>query len=41
MVTLLDSGRRELVYASCGVLINLMTDSTHRAVLQESGGVRK
>ena len=41
MVTLLDSSRYELVYASCGVLVNLMIDPIHRTVLQSTGGVMK
>ena len=41
MTTLLDSERMELVYASCGVLINMMADAHHRATLARMGGVRK
>lgn len=41
MVTLLDSGRMELVYASCGVLINMMVDVPQRATLARMGGVKK
>ena len=41
MVALLDSGRRDLVYSTCGVLVNLMVDSAHRVALEEGGGVRK
>ena len=41
MVALLDSGRRELVYSACGVLVNLMTDTNYRQSLAENGGVRK
>ena len=41
MVTLLDSGRREMVYCSCGVLINLMADAHHRVMLNSNGGVQK
>nr|XP_054752945.1 armadillo repeat-containing protein 2-like [Lytechinus pictus] len=41
MVTLLDSGNREFVYTSCGVLINLMTDQERRPMLKREGGVSK
>ena len=41
MITLLDSGNRELVYISCGVLINFMLDEDKRAVLKKEGGVTK
>jgi hypothetical protein len=41
LITLLDSSRYELVSASCGVLVNLMTDSVHRATLVSSAGVDK
>ncbi|XP_033112624.1 armadillo repeat-containing protein 2-like [Anneissia japonica] len=41
MVTLLDSGNREIVYTACGVLINLMTDSVRRPILKSEGGIRK
>ena len=41
LITLLDSSRYELVYASCGVLVNLMTDIIHRPTLVSGGGVGK
>lgn len=41
MVTLLDSGNREFVYTSCGVLINLMADVDRRPMLKKEGGVSK
>lgn len=41
VITLLDSGRMELVYASCGILINMMVDAPWRATLARMGGVRK
>ncbi|XP_030851091.1 armadillo repeat-containing protein 2 [Strongylocentrotus purpuratus] len=41
MVTLLDSGNREFVYTSCGVLINLMADVDRRPMLKREGGVSK
>ncbi|XP_063954083.1 armadillo repeat-containing protein 2-like [Lytechinus pictus] len=41
MVTLLDSGNREFVYTSCGVLINLMADQERRPMLKREGGVSK
>ncbi|XP_078699487.1 armadillo repeat-containing protein 2-like [Branchiostoma floridae x Branchiostoma belcheri] len=41
MVTLLDSGSREVVFTSCGVLINLMVDDKRRPTLKEEGGVKK
>ena len=41
MVTLLDSKQVELVYSSCGVLINLLADPLHRGVLHQTSGVRK
>ncbi|CAH1229269.1 ARMC2 [Branchiostoma lanceolatum] len=41
MVTLLDSGSREVVFTSCGVLINLMVDEKRRPTLKEEGGVKK
>lgn len=41
MVALLDSGQREVVYCTCGVLVNLMADPTHRDVLATNSGIRK
>ena len=41
LVTLLDSSRHELVFASCGVLVNLTSDPQLRASLSSSGGVGK
>ncbi|BFZ09273.1 hypothetical protein BsWGS_12312 [Bradybaena similaris] len=41
MVTLLDSGSRELVYIACGVLINFMQDAEKRPLLKKEGGIKK
>ena len=41
MVTMLDSGNREVVYISCGVLINFMVDEDKRSTLKSEGGIRK
>lgn len=41
MVTLLDSGSRELVYIACGVLINFMQDVEKRPLLKKEGGIKK
>ena len=41
MVALLDSGNREVVYTSCGVLINLMNDPEKRPLLKKEGGITK
>lgn len=41
MITLLDSGSREVVYVACGVLINMMADEEKRPVLKREGGVNK
>ena len=41
MISLLDSGSHEIVYTSCGVLINMMVDCEKRAVLKEEGGIKK
>ena len=41
LVTLLDSKHIDLVYATCGVLINLMSDKQHRTVLLKNNGVKK
>ncbi|XP_076467000.1 armadillo repeat-containing protein 2-like isoform X2 [Babylonia areolata] len=41
MVTLLDSGFREVVFIACGVLINFMVDEETRPLLKREGGVKK
>lgn len=41
LVTVLDSGRREVVYSSCGVLVNMMADPENWKTLREEDGVRK
>ena len=41
LITLLDSEDRELVYASCGVLLNLMKIPKLRPSLLKNGGVKK
>ncbi|XP_064628515.1 armadillo repeat-containing protein 2-like isoform X2 [Lineus longissimus] len=41
LVTLLDSGNRDIVYAACGVLINMMADTEKRATLKTEGGITK
>ncbi|RUS90870.1 hypothetical protein EGW08_001377 [Elysia chlorotica] len=41
MVTLLDSGNRELVFIACGVLINFMLDEDKRSLLKNEGGIKK
>ena len=41
MITMLDSGNREVVYISCGVLINFMVDDDKRATLKNEGGITK
>lgn len=42
LVTLLDSKHIELVYAVCGVLVNLMMDRGDSiGVLKDSNGVKK
>ena len=41
MVVLLDSGKREVVFTACGVLINLMADEEKRPMLRREGGIRK
>ena len=41
MVTLLDSGNREMVYSACGVLINILADSAYHQNIAENGGIRK
>lgn len=41
LVTMLDSGNREVVYISCGVLINFMVDEENRPMLKQEHGIRK
>ena len=41
LLLLLDSESRELVYASCGVLINLTADPAYRSILSDNSGVEK
>ncbi|XP_005102121.1 armadillo repeat-containing protein 2 isoform X2 [Aplysia californica] len=41
MITLLDSGNREIVYIACGVLINFMLDEDKRSILKKEGGIQK
>jgi hypothetical protein len=41
MVTLLDSGQREMVYSACGVLINILADSAHHQKVAACGGIQK
>ncbi|KAK2154942.1 hypothetical protein LSH36_253g04000 [Paralvinella palmiformis] len=41
MVSLLDSGDREVVFSAVGVLINLMADDEKRETLKVHGGVKK
>ncbi|XP_065056881.1 armadillo repeat-containing protein 2-like [Rhopilema esculentum] len=41
LITLLESADREVVFCSCGVLINLMVDNESRQIFQENKGVRK
>ncbi|KAL3882503.1 hypothetical protein ACJMK2_028840 [Sinanodonta woodiana] len=41
LITLLDSGNREVVYIACGVLINFMVDEEKRQILKKEGGVAK
>ena len=40
-MTVLDSGRREVVYSSCGVLVNMMADPENWKILREEDGIRK
>ena len=40
-VTLLDSKEQEMVFCSCGVLVNLTGDPNHRDILTQNGGVKK
>ena len=41
LITLLDSGDKEVVYIACGVLINFMVDEDKRVVLKSEGGITK
>ena len=41
VIAMLDSGNRELVFAACGVLMNLMVDDEKRPKLLHHGGVSK
>ena len=41
MVTLLDSGNREVVFIACGVLINFMVDEENRPLMKRERGVAK
>ncbi|KAK7108771.1 armadillo repeat-containing protein 2-like isoform X1 [Littorina saxatilis] len=41
MVTLLDSGNREMVFIACGVLINFMVDEENRSLLKRENGIAK
>ncbi|KAK3593875.1 hypothetical protein CHS0354_011480 [Potamilus streckersoni] len=41
LITLLDSGNREVVYIACGVLINFMVDEEKRQTLKKEGGITK
>ena len=41
VITLLDFKDVELVYAACGVLLNLMAVQDLRSLLSDNGGVRK
>ena len=41
LITLLDSGDKEVVYIACGVLINFMVDEEKRAILKSEGGITK
>ncbi|XP_036370751.1 armadillo repeat-containing protein 2-like isoform X2 [Octopus sinensis] len=40
-IELLDSDNREVVYISCGVLVNFMADKEKRPVLMQGGGIEK
>ena len=40
MVTLLVSGKQDVVYTVCGVLINLMADEDKRPNLKRLGGIK-
>ena len=41
LITVLDSNKLELVYATCGVLVNITGDPNHRDVLGKNQGVKK
>ena len=41
LVTLLDSKDLALVYAACGVLVNLLVDGRHRHTITNNSGLRK
>jgi hypothetical protein len=41
LITLLDSGDKEVVYIACGVLINFMVDEEKRHVLKKESGITK
>ena len=41
LVTLLDSGDKEIVYIACGVLINFMVDEEKRNLLKKEKGITK
>lgn len=41
LVTLLDSGDKEVVYIACGVLINFMVDEEKRNLLKKEKGITK
>lgn len=41
LITLLDSGDREIVYIACGVLINFMVDEEKREILKRERGITK
>lgn len=41
VIAMLDSGNHELVFAACGVLMNLMVDDEKRPMLLHHGGVSK
>ncbi|GAB1602463.1 repeat-containing 2-like isoform X2 [Argonauta hians] len=40
-IRLLDSDNREVVYISCGVLVNFMADKEKRPILMQEGGIEK
>ncbi|XP_066463609.1 armadillo repeat-containing protein 2 isoform X2 [Eleutherodactylus coqui] len=41
IVALLDSGKQDVCFSACGVLINLATDSNKKALLKEEGAIEK
>ncbi len=41
LITLLDSSKLELVYATCGVLVNVTGDPKHKSILEKNQGVTK